>query len=279
MAKKVFQALTIAGSDSGGGAGIQADLKTFQESGVFGMSVITAITAQNTLGVFDIHTIPTKTIKTQLEAIAQDFQPTAFKAGMLGNSEVIKTVADFLKQHNFGTFVLDTVMVAKGGTPLLDKDSIETLKTNLLPLAEVITPNIPEAESLSGIKIEDTNSFLKAGIKLQELGAQSVIIKGGHLTGSKSTDYIFINDEIYTLSAIRFNTRHTHGTGCSFSAFLTAELAKGKKMLDAIFAAKVFISSAISYPLGIGGGFGPTNHWAYNLHKSDVFANIELNKL
>lgn len=279
MSKKVYQALTIAGSDSGGGAGIQADLKSFQEAGVFGISVITAITAQNTLGVFDIHSIPIKTIRSQIKAIAEDFNPTAFKAGMLGNAEIIDAIATELSTIDLGTFVLDTVMVAKGGATLLDIEAIEALKNQLLPLAKIITPNIPEAEKLTGLKLTDKKSFLKAGEVLQNLGAEIVIIKGGHTKSAKSQDFVFYADEIYKLSATRFNTRHTHGTGCTFSAFLTAELAKGKPILDAIFAAKVFISAAISNPLNIGAGQGPTNHWAFRENKNYVAKDIELIKI
>lgn len=263
---KIFQALTIAGSDSGGGAGIQADLKTFQMRGVFGTSVITAITAQNTLGVWDIHSVPLATIESQIKAIAEDFQISAFKVGMLGTAEVIECVAEQIKRYDFGKFVLDPVMVAKGGSPLLQQNAIAALREKLLPLAEVITPNIPEAEALTGLTIESDHSLIQAAITLQKMGAKTVIIKGGHRFNSQSAvceDWIFTPSEQFRLESPRFHTPHTHGTGCTFSACLTAELAKGRALRESAETAKAFITAAIAHPLNIGSGHGPTNHWAY----------------
>ena len=235
------QTLTIAGSDSGGGAGIQADLKTFQMQGVFGTSVITAVTAQNTLGVFDIHPIPLNTIQAQLEAVKNDFQIASAKIGMLGTADIIECVADFLSHRPFGTLVLDPVMIAKGGAPLLQQQAVSALSKYLLPLADVITPNIPEAEALTGFKISDTAS------------------------SQQCQDWILLqNGEHLVLESPRFNTPHTHGTGCTFSACLTAELAKGAPLKSAVKTAKDFITAAISHPLNIGHGHGPTNHWAYS---------------
>lgn len=263
MKKTYPQALTIAGSDSGGGAGIQADLKTMQMRRVFGMSVITAITAQNTRGVTDIHAIPTSTIAAQMAAIADDFSPAAFKIGMLGTAEIIGCVAAGLRQHDFGLCVLDPVMIAKGGAPLLENSAIAALKSELLPYADVLTPNIPEAEHLTDIKISDENSARAAAEQLQAQGAKTVIIKGGHGDGEHSTDWVFMPNKAFSLSAARFDTPHTHGTGCTFSACIAAELAKGNDVEIAIRTAKAFITAAISQPLGIGHGHGPTNHWAY----------------
>ena len=264
----IAQVLTIAGSDSGGGAGIQADLKTFQMQGVFGTSVITAVTAQNTLGVFDIHPIPLKTIQAQLEAVKNDFQIASAKIGMLGTADIIECVADFLKNRPFGTLVIDPVMIAKGGAPLLQQQAVSALIQHLLPLADVITPNIPEAEALTGIKISDTASIQQAALDLQKQGAKNVIIKGGHSLNSKSQqcqDWILLqNGENFVLESPRFDTPHTHGTGCTFSACLTAELAKGVPLKSAVKTAKDFITAAISHPLNIGHGHGPTNHWAYS---------------
>lgn len=262
------QTLTIAGSDSGGGAGIQADLKTFQMQGVFGTSVITAVTAQNTLGVFDIHPIPLNTIQAQLEAVKNDFQITSAKIGMLGTADIIECVADFLSHLPFGTLVVDPVMIAKGGAPLLQQQAVSALIKHLLPLADVITPNIPEAEALTGIKISDTASIQQAALDLQKQGAKNVIIKGGHSLNSQSQqcqDWILLqNAEHLVLESPRFDTQHTHGTGCTFSACLTAELAKGAPLKSAVKTAKDFITAAISHPLNIGHGHGPTNHWAYS---------------
>lgn len=264
MNNKTFpQALTIAGSDSGGGAGIQADLKTFQMRGAFGMSVITAVTAQNTLGVTDIHAIPTATISAQLQAIADDFTPAAFKIGMLGTAEITECVAASLKQHDFGLCVLDPVMIAKGGAPLLENSAIAALKTYLLPLADVLTPNIPEAQALTGQIITDAETAKVAAQQLQQLGAKTVVIKGGHGRGDESTDWIFMPEHEFSLTVPRFDTPHTHGTGCTFSACIAAELAKKENIENAIRTAKAFITAAISNPLGIGQGHGPTNHWAY----------------
>ena len=264
----IAQVLTIAGSDSGGGAGIQADLKTFQMQGVFGTSVITAVTAQNTLGVFDIHPIPLNTIQAQLEAVKNDFQIVSAKIGMLGTADIIECVADFLSHRPFGTLVVDPVMIAKGGTPLLQQQAVSALSKYLLPLADVITPNIPEAEALTGIKISDTASIQQAALDLQKQGAKNVIIKGGHSLNSQSPqcqDWIFLqNGEYFVLESPRFDTPHTHGTGCTFSACLTAELAKGAPLKSAVKTAKDFITAAISHPLNIGHGHGPTNHWAYS---------------
>ncbi len=263
---KIAQSLTIAGSDSGGGAGIQADLKTFQMRKVFGTSAITAITAQNTTGVFDIHSIPLETIKSQLKAINDDFEIKAFKVGMLGTAEVIKCVVKCIKKYNFGHFVLDPVMIAKGGAPLLEQSAIKALKEDLIPLANIITPNLPEAQALTGIEISDKNTAKLATKKLQDLGVEIVVIKGGHTSNSTSEiceDWVFSKDEEFTLCSPRFDTVHTHGTGCTFSACITAELAKGKSIKESIVIAKDYISQAISNPLNIGHGHGPVNHWAY----------------
>ena len=261
---RIPMALTIAGSDSGGGAGIQADLKTFQMRGVYGMSVITAITAQNTRGVFDIHTVPQSTVRAQIQAIAEDLPPTALKIGMLSTADIIECVAACLQTHRLGPLVLDPVMIAKGGAPLLQQNAIAALIACLLPQADIITPNLPEAEALTGIPITDDASAAEAAARLQALGAKSVVIKGGHSGNSQDTlcrDRVFLPDRTFVLECPRFDTPHTHGTGCTFSACITAELAKGHSMEAAIRSAKAFITAAISHPLNIGSGHGPVNHW------------------
>jgi len=267
---KIVQVLSIAGSDSGGGAGIQADLKTFQERDVFGTTVITSITAQNTTGVFDIHQIPLQTIESQIKAISDDFTIKAFKIGMLGSADVINCVVKSIKQCDFGYLVLDPVMISKGGVPLLEKNATNALKNEIIPLCDVITPNLPEAKALTNIDITDQISAKKAALKLQKMGAKVVIIKGGHTHNSTSEicdDWIFTQNEEFILSSPRFITTQTHGTGCTFSACITAELAKGNSIKQSIILAKEFISEAISNPLNIGSGHGPTNHWAYNRKK------------
>ncbi|STZ76140.1 bifunctional hydroxymethylpyrimidine kinase/phosphomethylpyrimidine kinase [Bergeriella denitrificans] len=264
--RNIPQALTIAGSDSGGGAGIQADLKTFQMRGVFGTSAITAVTAQNTLGVSGIHLIPTEMITAQLDAVAADFHVSAFKIGMLGDADVIECVAQALQRHTLGRSVLDPVMIAKGGAPLLQQSAVEALKTLLLPLADVVTPNLPEAEALTGIKVSDDKSAQEAASALQACGAKTVVLKGGHLENSQSAvcrDWVFTPEGDFVLESPRIPTRHTHGTGCTFSACIAAELAKGHDVADAVRTAKAFISAAVADALEIGQGHGPTNHWAY----------------
>ncbi|MFC0322121.1 bifunctional hydroxymethylpyrimidine kinase/phosphomethylpyrimidine kinase [Gallibacterium melopsittaci] len=262
---QIAQALTIAGSDSGG-AGIQADLKTFQMRHVFGMSVLTAVTAQNTLGVADIHLIPTSTIRSQLDAIYQDFSPNAVKIGMLGTAEIIECVAAHLREYAVKNLVVDPVMIAKGGASLLEQSAVQAMRQSLLPLADVITPNLPEAEALTGVKILNESAVEQAANILQEMGAKTVVIKGGHRDNSQSTvcrDWIFSPEGNLVLERPRFATQQTHGTGCTFSACLAAELAKGKSLSEACQIAKDFVTAAISHPLNIGHGHGPTNHWAY----------------
>ncbi|MBE2896405.1 bifunctional hydroxymethylpyrimidine kinase/phosphomethylpyrimidine kinase [Pasteurellaceae bacterium HPA106] len=266
MLNRIKQALTVAGSDSGGGAGIQADLKTFQMREVYGMSVICAVTAQNTHGVSAIHSVPIDIILAQLQAINEDFNPSACKVGMLGTQSVIEAVAEKLCTCRFGPIVVDPVMVAKGGSRLLDKSAVSALSALMVPLSDVITPNLPEAYALTGIEVVDKLSATKAALILQSMGAKTVVIKGGHSQESKSKkccDWVFTDTGDFELEAPRVLTRHTHGTGCTFSACIAAELAKGVAQEEAIRTAKAFITAAISHPLNIGHGHGPTNHWAY----------------
>lgn len=259
----MYQALTIAGSDSGGGAGIQADLKTFGLCGVFGTSVITAITAQNTKGVFDIHQIPPKTITSQLSAVVDDFSIKACKIGMLGDVASIMAVYDFLVQHkaSVGKLIIDPVMIAKGGANLLQENAVTAL-IKLLPLADVITPNIPEAQVLTGLSISDDDSVQLAIDKLHQMGIKGVIIKGGHRDDEWCRDWVSVGGSRFFVEQRRILQSGTHGTGCSFSACLTAQLAKDVPMIDAIKDAKAFITHAIANPIKVGGGINPVNHWA-----------------
>ena len=266
----IAQALTIAGSDSGGGAGIQADLKTFQMRGVFGTSVITAVTAQNTLGVYDIHPIPLTTIEAQLKAIAEDFQISVFKLGMLGTAEIIECVSHALAKCRFGQMVLDPVMIAKGGAPLLQQSAVTALKQYLVPLAEIITPNLPEAEALTGIRIIDDRTVEQAARYLQQLGAKTVVIKGGHSGNSQSAvcrDWIFSEKQAFTLESPRYPTQHTHGTGCTLSSAIASYLAQNNDLLTAVGHAKHYITQAIihSQNLHVGQGHGPVDHF-FALH-------------
>lgn len=260
------QALTIAGSDSGGGAGIQADLKTFAMRGVFGINVLTATTAQNTKGVWGVHHLPTEHIHAQLTAIGDDFDITACKIGMLGTSQIINVVAEFLGDKPFGKVVLDPVMIAKGGQALLDEGAMMSLK-NLVQFADIITPNLPEAECLAGFSIDEDKDIITALHALQELGAKTVIIKGGHHQHSQSercTDWVLDErGEIWQVDSPRIDSKNTHGTGCTFSACITAELAKGESVELAIKTAKRLLYEAIKTAKPIGAGFGAVNHWAF----------------
>ncbi|OIJ16079.1 bifunctional hydroxymethylpyrimidine kinase/phosphomethylpyrimidine kinase [Anaerobacillus arseniciselenatis] len=260
----VGKALTIAGSDCGGGAGIQADLKTFQERDVYGMSVITVLTAQNTLGVHGVYPQTIEAIEAQLDAIFQDIGTDSVKTGMLFSEEIINLVAKKLKDYEIKNIVIDPVMIAKGGAPLLQKQAMTALKMNLLPLARVITPNIPEACEILGIdKIETVEEMKEAAANIQLLGPKNVVLKGGHLEGNNiAVDILFDGNEYYYFESKRIDTIHTHGTGCTFAAAITAELAKGNSINESVACAKQFIQAAIETSLNIGKGIGPTNHSA-----------------
>lgn len=262
---ETIQALSIAGFDSGGGAGLQADLKTFQERMVFGTSVLTALPIQNTQGVQKVYAIPLEAIEDQLAVIKADFKLAAVKTGMLFTADITKLVADFLKTAAFGPLVVDPVMIAKSGHALLKESAVAALIEHILPQAFVVTPNIPEAEVMSEMTILTQEDMVKAGKKIQRLGAKNVVVKGGHhLEGDQSTDLLLLeNGQCDWLSAPRINTKNTHGTGCTFSACITAELAKGKTVSEAVHTAKAFIQAAIADGISVGLGNGPTNHWAY----------------
>lgn len=262
---KACKVLTIAGSDSGGGAGIQADLKTFQELGVFGMSAITAVTAQNTLGVQGVFPLAAEAVARQLDSVAEDMGTDAVKTGMLFDADIIGVVAERIRRHRWRNVVVDPVMIAKGGARLLQDAAIEALKRELLPLALVVTPNIPEAEALTGLSIRSMEDRKRAAVRLAELGARHVVVKGGHDEASdEATDLLYDGRTFTLLSAPRVVTRNTHGTGCTFAAAIAAELAKGRSVEEAVRTAKAFVRCAIEDGLDIGHrGHGPTNHWAY----------------
>ena len=257
------QVVTIAGSDSGGGAGLQADLKTFQARHVFGMSIVVALTAQNTYGVQASLPIPGGFIDAQFQSLAADFNIRAAKTGMLADREHVEAVVRNLKQVDFGPLIVDPVMVAKGGATLLASEAVVTIKEQLLPLADVVTPNLPEAEILVGKKIVTNADMVRAARMIQTLGVKHVIIKGGHRQNHKAEDLILLADgTCYWLSAPRIATANTHGTGDTFSACIAAELAKGQPLKAAIMTAKAFLQGAISQGISVGHGHGPTNHWA-----------------
>ncbi|PKR84467.1 bifunctional hydroxymethylpyrimidine kinase/phosphomethylpyrimidine kinase [Heyndrickxia camelliae] len=258
------KALTIAGSDSGGGAGIQADLKTFQELEVYGMSAITAVTAQNTLGVQGVYPMSTDAVVQQINSIANDIGVDALKTGMLFSADIIDAVSQQITEYNWRNIVVDPVMIAKGGASLLQQEAIAALKQKLIPLSLIITPNIPEAEVIIGMEIKTKEDKEAAAKKFIELGAKNVVIKGGHDADPLETmDLFFDGCEFAYYSSKRIDTQNTHGTGCTFSAAITAEIAKGKKVQEAVITAKDFIQAAIEENISLGNGHGPTNHWAY----------------
>ena len=268
MARKhYFRALTIAGSDSGGGAGIQADLKTFSALGCFGMSAITALTAQNTIAVTGIQEVAPSFVAKQIDAVIGDIGVDAVKIGMLSSPEIIETVADRLKAHGVARIVLDPVMVAKSGDKLLHDESVDALKTLLIPIATIITPNIPEAEVLTGYKLSTNEDLENAAKSLAELGSMAVLIKGGHFTSDDSDDCLYIQKknepEIHWLPGKRIDSPNTHGTGCTLSSAVAAYLAKGYDIVDSVVLAKKYISEAIAAGAAyqIGHGHGPVNHF------------------
>ena len=265
MNKQYKRTLTIAGSDSGGGAGIQADLKTFSALGCYGMSVITALTAQNTQGVTAIHAAPSTFIADQMDAVLTDIGTDAVKIGMLHNPELIEIVADRLHHYQITNIVLDPVMVAKGGDKLIQDDAIDALKKHLLPMASVITPNLPEAEVFLGHAINNHKEMEMACEELIALGAQAVLLKGSRLSGEKSRDIFYqVKDKMpHTLDADRYETNNTHGTGCTLSSAIAAHLAHGQPLDTAISKAKDYISQAIKEGANyqLGNGHGPVHHF------------------
>ncbi len=267
----VKKALTIAGSDSGGCAGIQADIKTMSALGVFGMSAITAVTSQNTLGVTYIEELSTKSVITQIEAIYDDLSPDAVKSGMLFSKDIIEVVAEVLKALNKSPYVLDPVMVATSGAKLLKDDAISYMIDKLFPLAYVITPNIPEAELISGIKIECQEHVDKACKIIKNMGVQNIIIKGGHFSGEESVDTLYDGKNHYEISSMRIETKNTHGTGCTYSAAICSYMALGFNLLDAVKYTKQYITSAIIYgaEMNVGSGSGPVNHFFENTKNSN----------
>jgi hydroxymethylpyrimidine/phosphomethylpyrimidine kinase len=257
-------ALTIAGSDSSGGAGIQADLKTFAAFGVYGASVITALTAQNTTGVSGIHLAPADFVTAQIDAVFSDLEVKAVKIGMVAQLATIDAIVAALKRWSPGPVVLDPVMVATSGDRLLSADAVERLRTELIPLASLLTPNLPEAAALLDEEIAASKAAIESqGKRLLELGCRAVLIKGGHGQGAESIDYLFGGNGVIPLSAPRIATKNTHGTGCSLSSAIAAGLAKGEDIETAVRRAKAWVSAAIAAAdrLGVGHGHGPIHHF------------------
>ena len=254
-------ALTIAGSDSGGGAGIQADLKTFQAFGVFGTSALTAVTAQNTLGVAAVHAVPVEVVRGQIDAVAQDLRPNAVKTGMLATAALVEGVAAALRENRLGPYVLDPVMVASSGDRLLDRGAESALVRHLFPLAALVTPNLDEARILTGRAVRDLTAMREAARVLVDLGASAALVKGGHLPGADAVDVLWDGTDERTWKRPMMSTRNTHGTGCTLSAAVTAGLALGLPLGDAVDVALDYVARAIASAPDLGGGHGPVNHF------------------
>jgi len=257
------RALTIAGSDSGGGAGIQADLKTFAAFGVYGMSALTAVTAQNTVGVFGVEELPPAFVGAQIDAVMQDIGTDAAKTGMLSGEATVALVAEKVREYGIANLVVDPVMMAKSGDPLLAEDAQSAVRELLLPVSFVVTPNAPEAEVLTGIRVDGLPPMREAALRLHAMGARWVVIKGGPLPlEGEAVDLVYDGREFSELRARRHPTKNTHGTGCTFAAAIAAALARGVEPIEAIRRAKAYVSRAIEMSLALGGGHGPTNHLA-----------------
>ena len=257
------QVLTIAGSDSGGGAGIQADIKAMSANGVFAMSAITAITAQNTEEVTDIFELPVSIIAAQIDAVFDDFDVAAVKTGMLSSAEIVKVVAKLLKPQAVTNLVVDPVMISKSGHRLLKPDAVEALMHELIPLALVVTPNIHEAQQLSGIEIKTLADARKAAKIIHRLGCRHVLIKGGHLLEDRATDVLYDGRFFELFKSEFIESPHTHGTGCTYASAIAAHLALGKPLNQAVTVAKAYLTEAIRHGLSIGHGKGPTHHFYF----------------
>jgi hydroxymethylpyrimidine/phosphomethylpyrimidine kinase len=263
------RALTIAGSDSGGGAGIQADLKTFAAYGVFGMSALTAITAQNTVAVTAIQVLPPSLVRAQIDAVLTDLGTDVVKTGMLGSAEVVRAVVDALAAHGFtagaagatgAALVVDPVMIAKSGNTLLDTAAVEALRTLLLPRADLVTPNAPEAAALTGHEVHSIATAREAALRLHGLGARAVLVKGGHLPGDDVVDVLYDGRTLHELRGPRMPGPHTHGTGCTLASAIAAGLALGRPLEAAVADARAYVAGAIAHAPRLGRGHGPLDH-------------------
>jgi len=263
----VKKVITIAGSDPSGGAGIQGDLKTFAAHKVYGLSAITAITSQNSTGVKYFEYLSGQTVSSQIYHLLNDVNIDFGKIGMLGNSEIIESVSNILKQFNFYNIVLDPIMISKNGTPLLDSQALEILYEKLFPLVYLITPNIPEAEKISGITIRNSDDIKKAALIIQSMGPNNVLIKGGHMENSdESNDILLWKSDFFEFQGERILTKNTHGTGCTLSSSICANLALGNSLFDSVKLSKDYIKSTIENSFELGKGFGPTHHF-YKYYK------------
>jgi hydroxymethylpyrimidine/phosphomethylpyrimidine kinase len=254
------RALTIAGSDSGGGAGIQADLKTFSALGVFGMTAITAVTVQNTKGVSGVEELPPHTVAEQIRAVARDIGVDATKTGMLASAPIVEAVAEAIEETRIPDLVVDPVFVSKHGHPLLADAAVDSLRRLILPLATLVTPNLPEAARLVGFDVQAPDDMRRAASAILRLGPRAVLMKGGHLEGDRASDLFVEGGVEEWIDGERIDTPHTHGTGCTLSAAITAHLARGASLPDAVRAGKAFVTEAIRHALALGEGIGPVDH-------------------
>lgn len=254
------RALTIAGSDSGGGAGIQADLKTFSALGVYGMTSITAVTVQNTKGVSGFEELSPDTVAEQIRSVAGDIGVDAAKTGMLASAAIVEAVAEAIEETRLPHLVVDPVFVSKHGHPLLADDAVGALRRLILPLATLVTPNLPEAAGLAGFDVQDQDDMRRAAGAILELGPHAVLVKGGHLEGDRATDLFVEGGVEEWIDASRIDTPHTHGTGCTLSAAITAHLARGASLQEAVRAGKDFVTEAIRHAFPLGEGIGPVDH-------------------
>lgn len=263
MNEPIARVLTIAGSDSGGGAGIEADLKTFTALGVYGMAAITSVTAQNTVGVFGVVDLPPEFVSQQIDLCADDIGVDAAKTGMLSNADIVTAVSISVTRSGIEKLVVDPVMVAKSGDSLLRANARLALKEKLLPLAYLVTPNIPEAATLADMDIRTDGEIREAARRIYEMGPKYVLVKGGHLEGPEAVDWLYDGLRFVPFSAPRIDTKNTHGTGCTYSAALAAFLGKGLPIEDAVGRAKHYLTKAIQHSLALGAGHGPLHHgWA-----------------
>jgi len=261
----VRSVLSIAGSDPSGGAGIQADLKTFAALGVYGMAAITALTAQNTVSVTGVYEVPPGFIAEQINAVFADIIPDAVKTGMLSNAAIVRIVAAKARQPNFHNLVVDPVMVAKSGDRLLREDAVKAVREELIPLAFVVTPNLPEAAKLVGFDIASPHDMREAARAIHALGARNVVVKGGHLPGDVVTDLLYDGGTFYDFSGVRIDTKNTHGTGCTFASAIASYLAKGEPIVDAVREARAYLTGALENAYDTGKGHGSVNHmWDRN---------------
>jgi len=259
-ANPIPKAMTIAGSDSGGGAGIQADLKTFAALGVYGASTLTAITAQNTVAVTAVHELPVDLIDAQIDAVVTDIGVDAVKTGMLSSAAIVETVAAAVQRHALVNLVVDPVMIAKSGDALLRPEAVNALRDRLLPLAAVVTPNLPEAETLTGLSITTAADIRRAAEQIVGRGARAVVVKGGHRDGP-AVDLFYDGVRFQEFTAPRLDTRNTHGTGCTFAAAVAAGLARGQDLIAAVAQAKDYVTEAIRHSYPLGQGHGPLHHF------------------